>query len=267
MPDQVVSFPGSDVLPKSEQEVATEGAQSNTQGTISTKFSDLAAFHQSLQTRLALTLAAYALVATATRPVSEFLPTRSLSEGAIPLLVYAAMFAFLGGVFAILPAFRTRPDLQAMMLERLASRSLASPDETPESLQKLFVADSTFKLNGLEAAHRMLGYTFVFLLFYALLDFIFAFLEAQSPHLKANYEQWFERSATAREVVLKILGELKSWRWSLISYCEHNNLEFLGAWMRRPVAKLLFEATNLLGMVQIILIFRYTKKYFGPSPV
>jgi hypothetical protein len=44
---------------------ATSVAEPTVKGTVATKFSDLAAFHQSLQTRLALALAAFALTAAA----------------------------------------------------------------------------------------------------------------------------------------------------------------------------------------------------------
>ena len=103
------------------------------------------------------------------------LPPRVLSAGAVPFLVYAAVFTFVAGAFSILTAFRTSIPLQIETLSRLASCTLTSPDETSRKLQEFFISDITFKLGRLETSYRMLMYTFMFLMTYVILSLIFAF--------------------------------------------------------------------------------------------
>jgi hypothetical protein len=200
------------------------------------KFSDLAAFHQSLQTRLALALAAFALTATAARPVAELLPPRVLSNGAVPFLVYAASFTFISGIFSIAAAVRTPPPLQNEIVSRLASRALTSVDETSPKLQRLYIGDITLKVEALRKAYRNLSRTYGLLWLFAIFSVGFAFFE--------SYPEVSKSSAT--------FDSLRSAQLGVVSFLERHNMAHLGLYLERPAAVLLFEATNIFGIILII---------------
>ena len=212
---------------------------------IPAKFSDLAAFHQSLHTRLALTLAAFALTATAARPVAELLPPRGLSNGAVPFLVYAAVCTFVAGAYSALTAFTTPDALQNQTVSRLASRALTLPDETSPTLQRLFIYDITNKLKRLHSANWMLLYTFVFLMSYVVVSLFFALMEVQWPHYVAmtNKPHWgvFEAARSARSAVLAFSER-------------HETMRLFALYLRRPGMVLLFEAMNIFATIQFIVI-------------
>jgi hypothetical protein len=139
--------------------------------------------------------------------MANLLPPRSLSHGAVPFLVYAATITYVAGAFAILVAFRTHPALQKETVARLASRTLSSPDETSEELQKLFIGDVSVKLHQLEKAYTMLFYTIIFLMFYWLVALLFAVGEVQWPYnvayMRKTYdpESWTMRVWTRSQTV------------------------------------------------------------------
>ena len=189
-----------------DQATADPATQPAANTGVATKFSDLAAFHQSLQTRLALALAAFALTATATRPVADLLPPRSLSHGGVPFLVYAAVFTFIAGALSILMAFNTLPALQGGTVARLSSRSLPSTDDTSARLQQLFIIDITHKLERLENAYLMLLSTFVLLMNYAVVVLMFAVLEAQWPYLVANLQKTVDPSSLSAHIANTLLS-------------------------------------------------------------
>jgi hypothetical protein len=132
-----------------------------------TKFSDLNSYFQALQTRLGVTVAVIALIATATGTVGDLLP--SPPSGGKLWLVYAtaallAFAFFLAGSALALPG-----ELPWLVEARLASRTLAGADDVDPRLHGAFMKEIRRRHTLLDYAYNMVGLGIMWLGFHALL--------------------------------------------------------------------------------------------------
>ena len=142
--------------------------------------------------------------------------------------------------------------LQNEILSRLASRALASPDETSPKLQELFIGDITSKLKQLKKALRMLVYTSAYLYMYVILSLIFAFIEVQWPYIVANFRKVSFADDLSMRMWNAIPEAARSARWAVVSFLESHTMQSFGLYLSRPAAVLLFEAANIGAIIFFI---------------
>ena len=162
---------------------------------------------------------------------------------------YAAVCTFVAGAYAAMTAIDASPALRNETVSRLASRTLTSPDEASPTLQLLFIIDITRKLVRLHTANWMLVYTFLLLITYVAISLFFALWDVQFPHYAPVWRNsaMFEAGRSVRGPVLAFLER-------------HEEMRLFALYLRRPGTVLLFEAMNIIAIIQII-VFAVRVKY------
>jgi hypothetical protein len=180
--------------------------------TFPTKFSDLNAYHQGLQTRLGVTLATVALAVSAAAAVARLLPAEGLGDGAEHLPIYAGAFALTLTALSAATALglRTR-GLREMLIERLNARSLSAPDavevDPGSNLHDALVEEIEFKHSRIRFAQATLIVGLVGLVAYAWLLLLWARWTDLIPKpFRGVY--WFNRAGEMTVVIMALL-----WLW------------------------------------------------------